>query len=163
MSDYRARWSPLLIRISVLASGLCLAVGAVGIASLHKGRHHGWVALLALGLLAQAALMAVRGYRITPDAILVRRLLWSTRLPRAGLQGAVFEPGIMKGSLRTCGNGGLFSFTGWYRNQALGNFRALVTDMDRTVVLRYPGKTFVLSPDDPERFTGELAPPAPRS
>ncbi len=43
----------------------------------------------------------------------------------------------MRGSLRLFGNGGMFSITGLYRNRALGNYRAFVTDLKKTVVLRF--------------------------
>jgi len=99
----------------------------------------------------------IRGYEITPDSLLIRRLFWTTRLSRSGLQSAEVVPGAMKGSLRLCGNGGGFAFTGWYRNKALGNYRAFVTDLKNTVVLRYATKTIVVSPGDAEGFVKELA------
>ncbi len=63
----------------------------------------------------------------------------------------------MSKSLRTCGNGGFFSFTGFYRNKALGAYRAYVTDLHQTVVLRYSDRTVVVSPESPEEFARELA------
>jgi len=111
---------------------------------------------LPMALIVGCALFTVRGYAITPEAILVRRLFWCSRLPRAGLESATFLPGAMKGSIRTCGNGGFYSFTGWYRNRDLGNYRALVTDTAKCVVLRYAGRTIVVSPGEPEEFVAEL-------
>ena len=111
---------------------------------------------LPLALMAGCALFTVRGYAITPDAILVKRLFWDTRLSRSELESAAFSPGAMKGSIRTFGNGGFYSFTGWYWNRALGNYRAFVTDTARCVVLRYAGRTIVVSPGDPEGFVREL-------
>ena len=58
----------------------------------------------------------------------------------------------MARSFRTFGNGGLFAITGRYRKRALGAYHAYVTDSDRTVVLRFPSLTLVVSPDDPESF-----------
>ena len=106
---------------------------------------------------AVCALFTVRGYTIAPDAIYVQRLLWATRLPTDGLQSVTFEPNAMRWSLRTMGNGGLFSFTGRYWSRALGSYRAFVTDLKRTVVLRYPNQTIVLSPTLPEKSVYELA------
>ena len=62
----------------------------------------------------------------------------------------------MTRSLRTCGNGGFCSYTGWYWSQSLGTHRAFVTDPARTVVLRYARRTVVVSPGDPEAFTHAL-------
>ena len=98
----------------------------------------------------------IRGYAITEDAILIRRLFWTTRLDRDGLKSAEVVPKAMKGSLRTCGNGGGFSFTGWYWSKSLGTFSAYVTDLNRTVVLRFEKRTVVVSPDRPEDFLKAL-------
>ena len=115
-----------------------------------------WVGWLLLALVVACALFIVRGYTVTPDAILVHRLLWTTRLPLAGLQSAQFEPNAMRWSIRTFGNGGFFSFSGFYRNKLLGAYRAFVTDRNRTVVLRYSGRTVVVSPSSPEEFAHEF-------
>lgn len=63
----------------------------------------------------------------------------------------------MRGSRRICGNGGMFSITGWYRNRALGTYRAFVTNLKDTVVLRFPARTIVISPENPERFVAEIS------
>lgn len=99
----------------------------------------------------------IRGYRITKDAILIPRLFWTTRLHLDGLQSVAAVPGAMRMSLRTFGNGGGFSFTGWYWNKPLGSYRAFVTDLERTVVLRFGNQTVVVSPDSPEAFVSALS------
>lgn len=111
---------------------------------------------LPLALLATLPFM-IRGYAITPEDILIRRLFWTTRLKRTGFRSAEVMPRVMTTSLRTCGNGGGFSFTGWYWNKSLGPFRAFVTDLNRTVVLRFDKRTVVVSPGDPEDFIAELS------
>jgi hypothetical protein len=98
----------------------------------------------------------IRSYAITEDAILIRRLFWTTRLDRAGLKSAEVIPKAMSKSLRTCGNGGGFSFTGWYWSKPLGFYRAFVTDLNRTVVLRFEKRTVVVSPGESEDFVAEL-------
>ena len=145
---FTAPWSPLLIIVSVVATALCFWTGIV--------RACGALSVVPVALMIGCALFTVRGYVITPEAILVRRLLWDTRLPRIGLVSATFSPKAMQGSIRTFGNGGFYSFTGWHRNRELGNYRAFVTDAARSVVLRYPGKRFVVSPGEPEEFVREL-------
>ncbi len=115
------------------------------------------VIFLPMLLLPGAALFVIRGYTIEPKVLAVQRLLWATRLPLAGLQSAEVLPNVMRGSLRLFGNGGLLAITGLYRNRTLGNYRAFVTDLNRTVVLRFPGKTVVVSPENPERFAAEIS------
>lgn len=159
MTHYRATWSPLLRIITVAASLLCVGVAIHERHALASGDLRGlefWFGLLPLALLVGTALCTVRGYSITPDTILIHRLCWKTKLSRQGLESAEFQPGILRRSIRTFGNGGLFSFTGWYYNRTLGGYRAYATDIRRTVVLRLQGKTIVLTPDEPERFVSEL-------
>lgn len=116
-----------------------------------------WLALwLPPVLLGGTALFLIREYTIEPRELLIRRLLWTTRLPLAGLKSATFQPEAMRGSFRLFGNGGMFSFTGWYRNRALGLYRAFVTDLNQTVILRFEKKTIVISPENPERFVAEI-------
>ncbi len=67
------------------------------------------------------------------------------------------EPDALRGSLRIFGNGGGFSFSGFYYSKRLGSFRAFVTDRRRTVVLRYANRRVVLSPATPEDFVQDLA------
>jgi hypothetical protein len=159
MKTYKAPWSKSLIVMSVLATLFCIAI-TFGTPLLPAPKHGGevgmWLRWLPLALVFGAALFTVRAYTITPDAILVHRLLWATRLPRAGLQSAEFVPKAMCKSLRTCGNGGFFSFTGFYWSKSLRSYRAYVTDLQRTVVLRYERRTIVVSPDSPEDFVREL-------
>lgn len=113
--------------------------------------------LVALG----ALLFVVRGYEVVPGEVRVARLLWSTRVGLDGLSSASHDPSAMACSLRLFGNGGLFSITGLYQNKTLGRYRAFVTDPKRSVVLRLPKRTVVLSPEDPFTFLHELRSFAP--
>jgi hypothetical protein len=118
--------------------------------------------LVALVVVGIAALWTVRGYSVTPDRILVHRLLWATRLPRAGLTSATYAPDAMARSIRLFGNGGLFGVVGWFSNRQLGRYRAWVTDPRHTVVLRWADRTVVVSPSPPELFVESLnEPPSP--
>jgi hypothetical protein len=149
----------MLIVSSVLATVLVLGI-ALG-SLLIPMPHLGWAITFGLrwpllAIVPGAALFIVRGYAITSEAVFVVRPFWRTRLSRRGLQSATFEPGAMSGSLRLCGNGGFFSFTGLFSNKRLGRYRAFVTDPKLTVVLRYEGRTVVLSPERPEEFVREL-------
>ena len=50
-------------------------------------------------------------------------------------------------------NGGLFSFGGQgCKNRRLGRFEAYATDPGRSVVLRFPGRVVVVTPDEPDAF-----------
>ena len=138
--------------MSALSAVVC--IGAA-ISVLWSGRS--WMAVLPVAILCGGVLFTIRGYTVSPEAILVHRLFWTTRLPLAALQSAQFEPDAMRRSLRTFGNGGLFSFTGFFRNSSLGSYRAFVTDPHRTVVLHFRARTVVVSPSAPEEFVHDVA------
>ncbi len=118
----------------------------------------GTLDLLPLLILLCALPFVVLSYTITPDALLVQRLFWNTRVPLAELQSARFDPGALRYSIRTCGNGGLYSFTGWYWNRQIGAYRAFATDPKRAVILKFARRTVVVTPDSPEDFVRELLP-----
>ena len=169
MKHYPAPWSRMLIVMSAVVTVVCLGTTLITVSvsgtapwlwSTTNGGYGGWLGwlgLLPVLLLGGCALFTIRGYTIMPEAILVRRLLWSTRLPRADLQLAHCDPDAMRGSIRTFGNGGAFSFSGFYYNKLLGSYRALVTDPRRAVVLRYARRIVVVSPETPEAFARELS------
>ena len=159
MNTYKAPWGKTLVCISIIFAGMCLGTAvmtyflAPSIAILYRIAATG----LPLVLVAGCVPFVIRGYVITGDAILIRRLFWTTRLERAGLMSAEALPNVMRKSIRTCGNGGGFSITGWYWSKPLGFYRAFVTDLNRTVVLRFQRRTVVVSPEDPEEFVRDLA------
>ena len=160
MKTYKASWGKTLTIVSILVTILCVSAAFLPrlIPSFDQsGPSFFWLLLLPALMIPACALFAVLGYSITPDAILIHRPFRVTRLPRAGLESAAFEPKAMHGSIRTFGNGGFYSITGWYWSKSLRSYRAFVTDLTRTVVLRYRSRTVVLSPDDPEAFVRELS------
>jgi len=112
------------------------------------------IALIGLPPLIVAASLArcVRGYTLTEDAITIRRGIGTTRLVLAGLRSVTGEVDAMRGAMRLTGNDGFFAITGCYWNKTLGWHRAFATDLSRAVVLRYPKRTIVISPHDPQHF-----------
>jgi hypothetical protein len=62
----------------------------------------------------------------------------------------------MSYSIRTFGNGGLFSISGLFRNKTLGSYRAYATDPKRAVVLKYKKRTIVVTPDRPDVFAARI-------
>lgn len=159
MKTYQAPWGKPL----VICSGILVVLAVACILAAAFMRPYiapGFLAPFAQWLLPMIVVSClpfmIRSYAITEDAILIRRLFWTTRLGRSGLKSAEVVPKAMNKSLRTCGNGGGFSFTGWYWNKPLGFYRAFVTDLNRTVVLRFEKRTVVVSPGEPEDFVKEL-------
>jgi len=157
MKTYQACWGRPLVIVSAILTVVCLGITW---ALWWVPREAGALALLLrwlpLALLAGCLPFMIRGYAIADDAILVKRLFWTTRMARAGLMSAEVVPKAMCKSLRTCGNGGGFSFTGWYWSKALGHYRAFVTDLNSTVVLRFKKRNVVISPAAPDEFVRDL-------
>ena len=146
---FNARWGRSLIIISSLATVTCLGVAAFGWSKGHHDFLRFWLPLL----LPIAALpFMVRGYRMVPGALKVRRLFWETNIPLVGLASAERDPEAMKGCLRIFGNGGVFSFTGWFWNRRYGFFRVIATNTQNMVALKIGGKTIIVSPDRPLDF-----------
>jgi hypothetical protein len=139
--------------ISVVATLILMGVSAgVAFFSRVPGPFQIVVASMGPVIAGTAALFVVRGYRIEGRSIVVRRLLWNTRLPLDRSVVAEVRPGVMNRSIRIAGNGGLYSFTGWFHTKELGRYRAFVTDLNRTVVVRIGSTCWVFSPDDPGEF-----------
>lgn len=159
-THFTAPWGRPLTWVSVLMTLIILGVTFVVPFDQHRPGLESMLAgiVLPFGLLIGSALFIVRGYTITADTLLIHRLLWDTRVPLALLQSVESNPGLMSKSLRSCGNGGLYSFTGWYWNKQLGHYHAYVTDLKRTVVLRFAARRVVISPDDPIAFVEAMKP-----
>ena len=107
--------------------------------------------LIPLLLLGTCALFTVRGYELVDDEMHVQRLLWRTRIPLRTLTDAEWRHGSFGWAIRTCGNGGLYSFTGWYYQKSIGSFRALGTRTIDAVILKFRDcNPIVITPNDPD-------------
>lgn len=154
MKFHAAPWSNGLVVLSLLATGICAGVGFLLASREGPGGPLGlW---LMAGIVAGALLFTVRGYWVSGNTLCIRRLLWSTRLPLAGLVSATADPEAMRDSIRVAGNGGFFSYSGRYMSDRLGSFRAFVTDPARAVVLRYADRIVMVSPASPEEFVRDV-------
>jgi Bacterial PH domain len=160
MTHFRAPWSKSLMVASIFATLVCLGVAYAlwtvpAEPSFEQVRL--WLALLPLAVISVGALLTVRGYSISNRELVIHRLFWPTRVSLHGLQGAYFDSNATHRSIRTFGNGGLFSFTGYFRNKELGSYRAFMTDRRRAVVLRFPSSVIVISPDRAEDFVNTIS------
>ena len=153
---FDAPWAKLVKLVSVVASAILLFV-AYDVGRRVAG---GWLWYLAvvgpLLILAGALLFTVRGYRLEPTRLLVQRLLWSTPIQLAGLEGVRHDPAAMKRSLRLFGNGGMFAIAGLFSNKRLGRYRAFATDPRNSVVLDFGDRKIVVTPGKPEEFLRRL-------
>ncbi len=107
--------------------------------------------IIPVGVIPGGSLFMIRGFRIENESLYVKRLLWETKVSLKGLKSAEHDPNATKGSWRVFGNGGFFGFSGLYRNRALGNYRAFITNFPDSVVLRFEKSVVVISPSDPAK------------
>lgn len=156
-----APWTNALKLISALATILLIAVGTVAYNRIMV--FAGFPHLLGLAIvfifpaiLVFSLLFMVTGYAVEGNVLHVERLFWSTHISLDGLSKVWFEPAVGKGSIRIFGNGGLYSFTGVYHNEALGRYRLFATDFTRAVVLVLPQRKVVITPASPEVFIDYL-------
>jgi hypothetical protein len=101
----------------------------------------------------------IRGYVVTPDTLLGQRLGWHTKLELADLRAVVVDSQAMRGSIRTFGNGGLFSISGAFWNQRLGAYRAFATDPAHAVLLKFTDRVGVITPEEPQALVAKLTEP----
>jgi hypothetical protein len=141
---FRAPWGWTLWILTVAAGGGA-AIGFAVSGAL-------WVRLLLGGVLLVTVAFSVRGYSVRDGQVLVHRVGWATRLDLANLHRIEHAPGIMRGSIRTFGTGGLFGFVGHFRNDALGSYRAYATKRDHAVVLHMADGPVVVTPEAPDAF-----------
>jgi hypothetical protein len=156
--EFKAPWSRSLRSISSFAIAFLLA--ATLAAAFAWWRTRVPLAMLAIVLppliLMLCVLCIVRGYVLTSEEIVVKRLGWMNRLPIEGLISVGGDNEAMLGSWRLLGNGGLLSYSGYFWSRRTGRYRAFATDPSRAVVLCYPQRKIVITPDDPQRFIVRL-------
>jgi len=153
---FAAPWSNSLKLITLFTVVVLLSMPAFGLINLHAGMQPGIIfALFVLpaAILISSAFFMIRSYEVRNNVLHIQRLIWVTKLDLSALESAETDAEAMKGSIRTFGNGGLFCFAGKFRNRKLGPYRAFATNPKLAVVLRFPGKVVVVTPDSPTEFT----------
>lgn len=83
------------------------------------------------------------------DNVLV---LGSKRFPLEGAVEVRQDPEVMRWAIKIIANGGLGALRGTFRSKRMGKFYAFMTGTEKAVVVRWPDKTVVVSPADPEFF-----------
>ena len=140
---YRAPWD---IRVKAVTFGF-LTLAALGVLATGEA-----TSIPIIAVAAVVAAFGVRGCSVMHGTLLVHRLGWSTRFDLAKLTGVQASPGVTMGSIRLWGNGGLFGFVGYFRNDIVGRYKAYATDGMRAVLLDFDGWKLVVTPDSPAEF-----------
>jgi hypothetical protein len=156
--NFKAPWGTLLIVISGLATFALVGIPLLSIIFDIAGNASEPKIIFAIPLLilVGAIPFLIRGYIISGNSLIVQRIFWNNVLELSDLVSIDVNPEAMSKSIRTFGNGGLFSFSGKYRNKALGPYRAFATKIENSVVLKFPDKTVVVTPDNPQLFVERI-------
>ncbi|MGD1906022.1 MAG: PH domain-containing protein [Leptolyngbyaceae cyanobacterium] len=156
---FKAPWGNTLIAVTSILGLLLVGIVLVGLL-IGPRTNPIWIGsmvVLPVVILGVTAFLGVWGYRIQGQTLYVQRLGWQSEIALEQLQSVEQVPAAMKGSIKTWGNGGLFGFVGRFRNATLGPYQAYATDLTRTVVLTFPDRKIVLSPEEPEQFVRTLS------
>jgi hypothetical protein len=152
--EFGAPWSRSLKTASIISLALLALIAAIGLLGLPARVLPARILMIAVpvGVLAIAFLSIVSGYSLSASELQVQRPLWNNSFALAELVEVTGDAQAFKGALCLFGNGGLFSFTGYFWTRKLGFYRAFATDPQRAVVLKFGRRTIVITPDDPLRF-----------
>ena len=159
VTEYSASWSRSLKVTTAAVTALLVAIVLVFMFAPNKGIP-GWLlfllATIPLSILLGCVATMVCGYRLEDGALLVCRPGRTTRIALRGLLSASLDSRACQDSTRVNGNGGVYSYSGWYHNAVLGTYELFATDMSRTVVLKLPNRTVVITPNQPEEFVSAV-------
>lgn len=150
---FTAPWSTSLVVVSISCFVLLSATSMLLFVKLrNESRLLALVAAVPFTILVVTALFSTRGYELANNCLLIQHFGWSSKIELSQLVDVKIDPKAMEKSSRVWGNGGLFSFSGNYRNSRLGAFQVYATDPSRAVVLRLAERTIVVTPSGPARF-----------
>ncbi len=99
-----------------------------------------------------------KSYLITEDSLQICRIVGNYRIPYTVINKVLrASKDDMRFTIRTIGNGGLFGFTGNFRNSRFGRMRWFVTQRKNYVIIETnDNKKIVISPDEPEKLALDL-------
>lgn len=149
---YTASWEP---RVKWITVAVFVLLGGLALAAAWNGRAVIGV-IVPVGLLLVLLVFAVRGYSLTDTHLVVHHFGWSSKYRLDELTGVYADSSATIDSIRTMAIGGPFGFIGYFRNPALGQYLAYVTNVQNAVVLKFRGRTLVISPDNPDQFIADV-------
>ena len=114
------------------------------------------VALLAIYIITYG--FSTKDYQITPDEIIVRRLLGNVKIKRSEISTVeIIEKDQMGWLIRTFGVGGLFGYWGRFSSSKLGSMTWYATKKNKIILIKtINNKRFVITPDEMEQFVADF-------
>jgi hypothetical protein len=147
------------VRLMTLLSIVSVVIVTMVVAVLmsQERRPPPWPAFVAIGIapvsIAAAWFTArIQCYRMAGAELQIKLPLRTARFPLEGLQSATPDREALRGAHKIIGNDGLGAISGRFRSKRLGRFHAYATDREHAVVLRWPDRCLVISPDQRSFF-----------
>ncbi len=165
-NTFKAPWGKFLIVMTSIALTILLGCvvtgffGIIGIITIRLDEYYLLWNLLMFGIpgitIISTLFLMIRKYEIQGSKLLIHRLGWKKVIDLSNIETVKADPKAVNSSIRLFGNGGLFAFSGIYRNKELGNYRIFATDFKNNVVIKTSEKTYVITPENPETFVEKL-------
>ena len=153
----------LATMVSSVVVGVMAVVVPVVVLTLNQHERHpppwpvAFAPVVVVAVLAVVWVTArIRCYRVTAEELRVELPLRTVRFALAGLQSVAPDPGALRGARRIMGNDGVGAVSGRFRSKHLGWFRVYLTDVEHAVVLRWPDRCLVISPQQHSWFVDTL-------
>jgi hypothetical protein len=147
------------VRMMTLLSIVAVVVVATVVPVLMLETHHPppWPVFLTTGIAPAVVAIIwftarILRYRVVEAELQVELPFRTVRFPLEGLKDVTPDREALRGARKIAGNDGLGAISGRFRSKRLGWFRAYVTDAEHAVVLRWPDRCVVISPDQHSLF-----------
>ena len=147
------------VRVATLLSAVAAFAVTVAAPLLMQRERHPppWPVYLAVGIAPTVLAVIwftarIRRYRVVETELQVELPFRTARFPLEGLKDVTPDREALRGARKIIGNDGLRAISGRFRSKRLGRFHAYVTDGERAVVLRWPDRCVVISPDQHSLF-----------
>ncbi len=160
MSHYHSTWDSSVWAWTLGSLGL---VSVLLVVVLLRARTSHTISLVTAAILILPLMLVVpfapRGFEISGSTLRIKTLLTSFRYDLRKVRGAtIASPAAVfsGGTWRAFGVGGLFGYYGYFNSPQFGYLLAFVTNTEKLVMLPFPARVLVISPDRPQEFLREV-------
>lgn len=155
---FASPWARSLRGLTILSLAVLFVLVVLALAAGPSG-NAAWIAVIlipAILVLAAVSFFTIRHYEVRPGVLLIKRLGGTTRVDLAGLESVEADPQALDDVRRTFGDGKPSLFFNTYDSPRLGKLEAFGKQEPQSVVLRFPGRTVVVTPAEPQRMVDAL-------
>jgi hypothetical protein len=160
---FRPIVSRQIMLTTLLSSAILLVVGLllIYLSNQYRGKGPTRYIILASGCLALFFLLGsttfrIKSYQIESGNLVIHFGMGKKLFPLNRLTEARIEQNPFSGARRVMGIGGLWCMYGSFSSERLGDFTAYASGTSQGVLLTWPDKKVLVTPDEPERFIKAL-------